>query len=154
MSKDLWKDTFREYDSVCPEWRLFESSIMKQIRHDIEREFRMNPVSEISFEEETRIPPPRILVATHAGYRTYPLLYENLAAKLREAGWHTDIYLLSRTLGRQFSFAYTNRYTLLVYLPPQSVAPGVVAVRHLSSGKALVFSESTFVREIAALLAE
>lgn len=57
-----------------------------------------------------------------------------VAAALRGAGIKTELFMDSRKLGKQFSYADKRRIPLVVVIGPDEAAQGVVRVRRLADG--------------------
>jgi histidyl-tRNA synthetase len=76
-----------------------------------------------------------------------------LAAKLREQGINTELYLEDKGLGKQFQFADKRHIPLVATLGPDEIAQGAVKVKRLSDGMEVTVGEDAVADKIRELLA-
>jgi histidyl-tRNA synthetase len=76
-----------------------------------------------------------------------------LAAKLREQGIKTELYLEDKGLGKQFQFADKKHIPLVATLGPDEVAAGVVKLKRLSDGAEVTVEQDSVAAKIREMIA-
>ncbi len=79
-----------------------------------------------------------------------PLIYLNIAAKLRKAGIHTEVYPDAHKLGKQFSYADARKIPFVVVQGEEERLQQKIRVKNLKDGTQQDIPESDLIQHLSA----
>lgn len=94
-----------------------------------------------------------VIVTTAVDVEKNGGIYLAQAKRLRSAGIATEIYLVSRQLGKQMQFADRRGFTIAVITREENIANGTVIVRNLKTGDQCEVPDEKLVEAVQGLLA-